>query len=257
MKHLIFCTKQRRGKESRSRVIRRETVFDCLKAFAVTAAVAYLFYDSPWALLLAGLILPVYVRKKNGERCLKERRSLEKQFQDGLYSAAAALEAGYSVERAWSEAEKDLEQLYGNEEIFVKKLHQMNQKITVNETIERQILQFAVETDIDSIQSFAEIFSFAKRSGGNLTEIMKQASGKIRQSVQVQEEIQMMLTARKLEQNIMSIMPLGIVLYVRFGSPGYLDPLYHTASGIAVMTGCLGVYIGALLWADRIMRITV
>ena len=257
MKRLIFCIKQKKTKRKNDRQKRTELIFDCLKAFAATAVTACLFYDSVWAFLLALLIFPIYIKKKRSERTYRQRCSLEKQFQDGLYSAAAALEAGYSVERAWSEAEKDLERLYGKEETFVKKLHQMNQKITVNETIERQILQFSFQTEIDSIQNFAEIFSFAKRSGGNLTEIMKRSSKKIRQNVQVQEEIQMMLAARKLEQKIMSIMPLGILLYVRIGSSEYLEPLYHTVSGRIVMTGCLGAYIAALLWADRIMKISV
>ena len=86
---------------------------------------------------------------------------------------------------------------------------------------------------------------------------MKRSSKKIRQNVQVQEEIQMMLAARKLEQKIMSIMPLGILLYVRIGSSEYLEPLYHTVPGRIVMTGCLGAYTAALLWANRIMRISV
>ena len=182
---------------------------------------------------------------------------MEQQFQDGLYSASAALETGCSMERAWIQAEKELEKLYGKDGVFVRELHEMNQKVAVNETLEQQIVKFAQKTGIESVCDFAEIFRYAKRSGGNLTEIMKRTSAKIRQNVQVQEEIGMHLAARKLEQKIMQIMPLGILGYMRLTSGDYLAPLYHSLSGICMMTICLGIYAGAGLWAQKLMHITV
>lgn len=228
-----------------------------LEGILISTAVAYLFYDSLWGLLCGFLVVPVCVRQKRREQMQKRQFQMEQQFQDGLYGASAALEAGYSMERAWMQAERELEKLYGKDGIFVKELHGMNQKVALNETLEQQMFRFAQKSEIESVRDFAEIFQYAKRSGGNLTEIMKRTSAKIRQNVQVQEEIEMHLAARKLEQKIMQMMPLGILCYMRLTSGGYLMPLYHTFSGIGIMTICLSVYAGACLWAQKLMHIII
>ena len=200
---------------------------------------------------------PLYSGQRRQE--LKEKRScmLEKQFQEGLYSAAAALEAGYSMENAWKEAEKELFRMYGKEGEFYRYLHRMNRKVSLNEPIEPLILEFACHAGTESIRNFADIFSFAKRSGGNLAAIMKKTADRIHINVQIQEEIETMLSARRLEQKIMNVMPLGILLYIRMGVGGFLDPLYHSTFGVLVMSACLAGYLGAWKLSCRMSRIRV
>lgn len=57
-----------------------------------------------------------------------------------------------------------------------------------------------------------------------------------------------------MELGIMKIMPFGILLYIDMGNPGYFDSLYHNLTGAVIMTGCLGVYLGAYLLGERIMK---
>ena len=67
-------------------------------------------------------------------------------------------------------------------------------------------------------------------------------------------ERQILLGGKKMELTIMKAMPFGILLYIDIGNRGYFDSLYHNLTGIAVMTGCLGVYLGAYLLGERIMK---
>lgn len=200
---------------------------------------------------------PLYGRQRKLELEEKRIHILEKQFQEGLYSAASALEAGYSMENAWKEAEKDLLRMYGREGVFYRYLYKMNRKVSLNEPIEKLILEFARCAGIESIRNFADILSFAKRSGGNLTSIMKKTAERIHINVQVQEEIETMLSARRLEQKIMNIMPLGILLYIRTGVVGFLDPLYHCAFGVLIMSACLAGYLGAWKLSFRMSQIHI
>jgi len=61
------------------------------------------------------------------------------------------------------------------------------------------------------------------------------------------------LSGRRMEQNIMKIMPFGILIYVGISSPGYFDPLYGNLTGIAVMTVLLTIYLAAYHIGDRIL----
>ncbi len=62
-----------------------------------------------------------------------------------------------------------------------------------------------------------------------------------------------MLQGRRLEQNVMEIMPFGISLYIAAAYPGYFGTLYHNGMGIIVMTLCLAVYAGAYLLGEKIL----
>ena len=75
--------------------------------------------------------------------------------------------------------------------------------------------------------------------------------------VDVGREIETALAAKRMEQTIMTAMPCGILLYMRLASPGFLDLMYTTALGIAIMTACLGAYAAAVLWSRKIVHIEV
>ena len=72
-----------------------------------------------------------------------------------------------------------------------------------------------------------------------------------------EEEIQDMLTAKKMEGRIMQVVPFLLVLYLQSSSPGFFNPLYHNIMGYGVMTAMLALYIAATLWSRRIMDIRV
>ena len=60
----------------------------------------------------------------------------------------------------------------------------------------------------------------------------------------------MMAYQKKAEQMVMSLMPAGIIIYLKLTSPGFLSVLYGNPFGIAAMTVCLGIY-GFSYWLGR------
>ena len=75
----------------------------------------------------------------------------------------------------------------------------------------------------------------------------------ISNKVETMQEMLTMLQGRRLEQNVMEIMPFGISLYIAAAYPGYFGTLYHNGMGIIVMTLCLAVYAGAYLLGEKIL----
>ena len=52
---------------------------------------------------------------------------------------------------------------------------------------------------------------------------------------------------KKSEQMVMSVMPAGIICYLKLTSPGFLDVLYGNPFGICAMTVCMVIY-GLSYW---------
>lgn len=116
---------------------------------------------------------------------------------------------------------------------------------------------FARRSGLEDIQSFSEVFLAARKSGGELVRIIARTAEIIAEKIRIQEDIMTATAARRMEQRIMSAIPLLIVFYIELTSPGFFDLLYGTAAGRVVMTVCLGIYLGACSLSKRILEIRI
>jgi len=228
-----------------------------LEAAILTGVTAYCFYDSFWVCLLYPLILLRVFKKKKKELQKQRQESLLLQFRDAVQAIAAALAAGYSAEHALAEARKDLQLVGSKNQEMVQELWAMQRKLDANQTVEEAIRHFAERSGLEEAEVFAEVFTVGKRSGGNLIEIMKDTARTISDTTETKRQIAAILASRRYEQKIMSVMPFAILVYLRIGCPGFLDPLYHNLTGILAATACLGIYLFAGYLGERLLKIEV
>lgn len=239
------------------RMSRTETLRYLLCALGITILIAVCFYNSPLAMVLFPLILFFYLRDKKEELAKSRRSELKLQFKEAVQSMSAALAAGYSAENALREAEKDMRLYFPENADMVQELRAMQRKLDTNQTIENVIQDFADRSGIDEARTFSEIFSVGKRSGGDLISIMKDTAATISQTIDTERQVQSVLASKKYEQKIMNVIPFAMVIYLRIGCPGFMDPVYGNFAGIAVMTATLGLYVLARYMGKRILEIEV
>lgn len=179
------------------------------------------------------------------------------EFKELLRIVTANLKAGYSIENAWAAAETDFQNMYPLGCRMQEELQRIIRKLSLNVPIEQAIFEFAQQSGHSDIISFAEVLYTAKRSGGNLVHMMEHASNLIAEKIEVEQEIQVLLSGKKMEQRIMCSMPIFMLLYLRIMNPGYLDSMYHNLIGNTIMTICMLGIAAAACWGSRIMRIEV
>lgn len=184
-------------------------------------------------------------------------RVLLDEFKELLQILTANLKAGYSLEHAWISAEKDFRELHTGDSRMAQEARKIVQKVALNIPIEQAMFEFGEEIGQEDILSFAEVLRTAKRSGGNLVQIIENTTGIIAEKIEIGQEIRVMLSGKRLEQRIMCGMPIFMLLYLRIGNPGYLEALYHNITGGLIMSGCMLGTVMASYWGTRIMRIEV
>lgn len=182
---------------------------------------------------------------------------LASQFKEGMVVLASALSAGYSIENALAAGEQELALLYGTEGLITREFAAMVQQIRTNRSVEQLLMDFADRSGLEDIQNFSEVFSVAKRSGGDLGGMMRHTADIIRDKMQVREEIVTLTASKQFEQKIMNLIPFFIVFYVDGTSPGFFEQMYGTGVGRMLMSGCLLVYLAAYGLAMRILAIDV
>lgn len=235
----------------------KEIVLFALQGICLIGCISYFFYDSVYALLFGLPFLFFFFRRKK-EICKKRRKEqLTMQFMDSIQSFSAALMVGYSIENAWREAYEDLKLLHKKEEDLMVEIQYMIRQMDNNGILEQLLLDFARRSGISDIWDFAQIFAIAKRSGGDLNGIIKKSVDTICAKIEVKREIQIAIASKKYEQKVMSVIPIGIIAYIRFTTPHYFDVLYHNVAGVLIMSVCLFIYGFAFLMSEKIMEIEV
>ena len=176
---------------------------------------------------------------------------------DGIQMMAASLQAGYSAENALRESIKELVKVYEPNAIIIREFRLISAQLSMSRSLEELFLDFGRRSAVDDIRSFAEVLLTAKRSGGDLLAVIRNTVFCIRQKQETLQEIETSLSGKIMEQNIMSMIPIFILAYIKLTSPGFLDVMYGNLTGTAVMTICFLVYVGAYFWGKRIVRIEV
>lgn len=214
-----------------------------------------MFYES---ILISFLFTPLsvfYVKKRKEEKIAERKWKLNLQFKEGLIALLGALNAGYSIENAFAAAAKDLQFLYEKEEPIVWEFEYIVAGLRMNQNVEELLMDLARRSKVEDIETFAEVFSVCKRTGGDLIMIISAALETISDKVEIKRQIETLTAAKKLEAKIMSMVPLGIIAYMKIFSGGLLDPLYDNFLGRFIMTGLLIGYLAAYEMSRKIVEI--
>lgn len=223
----------------------------------IVAGMAVFFYRSLWALPFLTPVFLLYCREKRKDIASVRRRSTQTQFRDAILSISANQKAGYSVENSFKYAYEDMALLYGKESVIGKELYTIVIGLSNNMILEQLLHDFGKRSGVEDVIEFAEVFAAAKRSGGNMTEIIERSASVIDSKVETEKEIELLLAARRMEQRIMNAVPFGILLYIGVTSRGFFRVLYHNPAGVLIMTACLAAYMAAVLISRKIVAIEV
>lgn len=214
-----------------------------------------IFYRSLWlsmaAAAAAGILFPLCMR---GELLRKNQRKMTMEFKEILYNLSSALRVGRSLESAFEASCMDMSreeypQLYDAWRMILARLR-------LHQRLEDLLLEFAVSVGIDEIISFAQVIAVSKRTEGDVAKIIENTAQLIQEKIEMQQELDVLLVKKKMEQRILNCMPFLVMGFLIMLSPDYVEPLYTTIQGRLVMTVCVIVSIISIASARKIADIS-
>ncbi|MBO4785156.1 MAG: type II secretion system F family protein [Lachnospiraceae bacterium] len=177
------------------------------------------------------------------------------EFKEMIRIIAVNLQAGSSAENAFRSAYREIRYMFGEKSFMTKECEFIVRGLENNLVLENLVASFGERSCIEEIRDFSEVFSVAKRSGGNLKEIIADTTDVIDTKIEMKREFRTLISSKRFEHRLMCVIPFVILGYIGVTSPGYFDMLYGNTRGIAIMTVCLFVYLGAFLWGEKIADI--
>lgn len=227
------------------------------KSILILVGLAYLFYHSLFGVFLLAPVAYVYfcMERKECEECKCQEFKI--QFQEVLQSLTAALNVGYSIENAFREALIEIKKLYGNEAAVVRELLYITRQLEMNVTVEQALGEFADRVGVEEVRTFVTVFGMTKRNGGDAIAVLKNTMEKLCMKMEVKREIRTLVAAKKMEFKVMTVIPAGIIVYMKISFAEFMSVLYGNAGGIVIMSIALGIYLAAYYLGKTMLEIEV
>ena len=172
----------------------------------------------------------------------KRLKKLRVQFYDLLEAMSVAMRAGNPVLKALESAREDLTLIYpGNSDILVE-LDVIIKKFYNAIPLSESFADFARRSGLEDVASFASIYATIEGKSSRADEIVRETQQIIADKMEIEMEIDTLMTAAKSEVNIMLFMPLVILAVIGYAGAGFMDAIYTEPLGRVVATGGLIVF---------------
>jgi tight adherence protein B len=232
---------------------RRGLIAEGTKCILLVAGLSYFFYKSIWAVVPLSIAGILCWKRDSVKKVQKDQHKLLLQFCDMIRSVSSAMTVGYSVENAFLESYRDMLRMHGKDSMICRELEWIRRGLVMNLTLEQLLDDFGKRSRIEQIREFSAVCSITGRNGGSMTEVIRSFTELIYRQKDTREEILTQTSGRRMEQNLMNVIPFAILMYIEASNRGYFRMLYHNMTGVIVMSICLLVYMTACYLSDRIL----
>ena len=231
-----------------------EKILGALLGFCAGMFVFMVFFRNFFVSVIAGAVctVPAIIKYRD---YLKEKRlkNLLYQFRDMMESLTASYSAGKNTEGAFQDACADMINIYGEKADIVRELRWIVSGLYNGMNIDSLLMNFAMRSHLDDIESFATIFEVSSRYGGNLKEVVGETRSIINDKIETEMEIRTLLTANKNELNIMMVMPFVIMLMI--SGMGDMSIVQNTPGNVLIKCGVLLLFGVAYYMGRKIVDI--
>ncbi len=225
-----------------------------LVGFVVGYAASYIYFNNPYLGLAVGLIagykaISIYQNKLFNDR----QKELRLQFRDLLESLSNSYTVGMTANRSFHAAYSDMLAEHGADAYITKEVRDIcDAHDNQGKEIKELLNDFADRSGLDDVRSFAGVFDVSSNLGGDVAKVIRETRDMISDKIEVELEIQTMVTSQKNQLNILAVMPIVMSLLTR---------TFETDSGstltIVVKIIALGLFIFAYWWGTKIVDIKV
>lgn len=249
-----------------------EKLLYTLLAFVVGAAVGYLFYGGlgkddygnstqityicniAISCLIGFVAVRLFIPVRTRQLCTRRQKELRNQFADMLEALATSLSAGKNVNDSFQGIYGDMKIQYGKNAYIVYEIQVILAGVNNNIPIEDLLMHFGRRSGVKDIENFAQVFSTAFRKGGNLKDIIQNTHEIIHDKMSIEMDIESVVASNKMEQNIMIVLPVLLVGFIKMTSPEFASN-FASGSGIIATTIAIGCFVAAYFIGQKILDI--
>jgi tight adherence protein B len=124
-------------------------------------------------------------------------------------------------------------------------------------TIDDALKDMATRVESSDFAFFVTAVLIQRQTGGDLSEVLDNISGMIRQRVRLQQHVKAKTAEGRLTGYILSAFPAVMFVISYMLNPDYASVLIKTNTGLMLLAGALGLQLVGLYFIKKITTVTV
>ncbi|HPJ21179.1 MAG TPA: hypothetical protein PLP30_06865 [Clostridia bacterium] len=204
-------------------------------------AIGYLLYRSVLLCIPVGILFIAYSLLDGKSAKQRYMMSMETRFRNFLICLEPLLGTSENFSTAYAKAVEDYGRMHGSDNLLPI-LISGTARFRVNSMAGDVVRHIAEKTKLEDAWLFAGSLEGSEETGSNVVEITGHTLGIITEKIQLKNELVTMLSGRRFEHMIVSIMPAVILVLLTAGAESYMEPLYETVAGRLVMTAAGAIF---------------
>jgi tight adherence protein B len=197
--------------------------------------------------IVAGLAPTVMLRVALKRRAEK----LREQLPDVLTIMASSLRAGHSFLQALDTVAREIAQPAATE------FQRVVAEIRLGRGAEDALEALAERVGSADFKWAVLAVNIQREVGGNLAEILDNVSDTLRERAMMRRQVRVLTSEGRLSAWVLTLLPIGIALYLFATSPDYIGLLFKSTFGLIMVGGALGLLLAGVLWMRKIVNIDV
>jgi len=205
-----------------------------------------LFFLVVLAIALGSLPLILTINAKN-----KRMRVIEAQLPDALDLMGRAMRAGHAFPSAL--------RMVGNEmsEPIASEFRLVFEEINYGISTQEALTNLSVRVPSTDLSYFVIAVLIQHETGGNLSELLSNISGIIRERLKLMGTVRVLSAEGKLSAWILTLLPFILGATLQVVNPGFLSVLWTDPLGIRLSLVALGMMLLGIYAMSRIIKIRV
>ena len=181
----------------------------------------------------------------------KRQKLLAQQIPDALDFLSRVLRAGHSLTTGLQMMGEELPKPIGDEFRTCYDQHSLGQPL------EDCLKTMSGRIESTDFAFFITAVLIQRQSGGDLSEVLKNISGMIRQRIRLQQHVKAKTAEGRFTGNILVAFPAVMFCIAYFLNPAYAGILLHTNTGLGLLGTSFGLCVAGLLAIRKITTVKV
>ena len=201
-------------------------------------------------LIFAAIVaaIPVVVVRPLRKRRLK---TFEAQLPDTLNLLSGSLRAGYSFLQGLEAVVQE------TSDPMARELRRVLAEARLGRPLEEALGDVAVRMESKDFDWSVLAIRIQREVGGNLAELLQTVAETMVQRSRLRGEVKALTAEGRISGIIMGLLPVGLGLFMFTASPGYINDLFSSLMGWAMVIGSVVMAAVGFAWIQKIIKIEV
>jgi len=197
------------------------------------------------AVIIGAFLPPFYVHTKH----VKRVELFEEQLVDALGIICSSLKAGLTFQQALVSIANEMPNPIANE------FSRVARELKLGIPLEKSLTNLSEKIQSKNFMMIVSAILIQRQTGGNLSEILNNIAGTIKERFKIKSEIKVLTTTGRTSGIIVGMMPIFILLIFMLLNPSYVLIFFKSNLGITMLVAGVVMEIIGYLFIRKIVNI--